>query len=342
MAGRPPPHAMAERPSHHAPDGRYRNPWPQGRDAPPGEGDLLKWAWERWRGERVADPTPEELPRTEPRLGVPRLRNDAAELRVTWIGHATFLIQLPGVTLLTDPVFSKRASPVQWAGPKRLTPPALELDSIPPVDAILLSHDHYDHLDAPTVRALNERFGSSLTWHAPLGYKRWFDRRGVTEVRELDWWEETRLEGAPANVRIRALPAQHWTKRRPFGTRKRLWCSWSVEMDGRRLYFGGDSGYFPGFTEIGDREGPFDVALLPIGAYAPRWFMKSSHMNPEEAAQAARDLHATAMVGMHWGTFRLTDEPPLEPPRRMRQAWTNLGLPPSDLHIPAFGETLSF
>ncbi len=342
MTERESEHAVAERPPHHAAGGRYLNPWPLGRDAPPGEGDLLKWGWERLWGDRAPDPAPEELPRAEPQLAVPRLRADAAELRLTWIGHSTFLIQMPGVTLLTDPVFSRRASPLRWAGPKRLSPPALGLDSIPPVDAILLSHDHYDHLDKPTVRALNDRFGSTLTWFTPLGYERWLGRRGVTDVRELDWWEEERLEGGPSSATVRALPAQHWTKRRPFGTRRRLWCSWAVEMDGRRLYFGGDSGYFPGLAEIGERAGPFDVALLPIGAYAPRWFMKSSHMNPEEAAQAARDVHAAAMVGMHWGTFRLSDEPPLEPPRRTREAWSNLGLPASSLHIPAFGETISF
>lgn len=333
---------MTERPAHHGPDGRYRNPWAQGPDLPPGQSDLLKWAWERLRGQRASDPAPEELPRGEPELAEPRVPAEAHEVRVTWVGQATFLLQLPGVTLLTDPMFSERASPIRWAGPRRLSPPGLALDALPPVDAVLLSHDHYDHLDAPTVKALNNRFGGSLTWFTPPGYGPWLERRGAAVVKELDWWVEDRLEVGSATATIGALPARHWTKRRLFDARKRLWCSWSVEAGGRRVYFAGDSGYFPGYAEIGERVGPFHVALMPIGAYAPRWFMKTNHMNPEEAAQAARDVRAAAMVGMHWGTFRLSDEPPLDPPRRTRLAWSSLGLPPADLHIPAHGETLYF
>lgn len=336
------PEAATERPPHHGPDGRYRNPWPAGRDAPPGQGDLLKWGWERLRERRAPNPDPEELPRGEPEVARPRLASDADELRVTWAGQATFLLQFPGLTVLTDPMFSNRASPIPWAGPRRLAPPGIALDALPPIDVVLISHDHYDHLDAPTVKALGRRFGTSLTWLTPPGYTDWLERRGGRLVKEVDWWEEELLDTGSGTASIRALPARHWTKRRLLDARKRLWCSWSVEAGGRRVYFGGDSGYFPGYQEIGARAGPFDVALLPIGAYEPRWFMKSSHMNPEEAAEAARDVRAGAMVGMHWGTFRLSDEPPLDPPLRARQAWSNLGLPASDLHIPAHGETLHF
>lgn len=307
-----------------------------------GPGDLLQWAWEWWRSERAPNPSPEELPRAQPSLVEPRLPIGSDELRITWVGHATFLLQLPGLTILTDPVFSDRASPVGWAGPRRFSPPGLTLDSLPPVDAVLVSHDHYDHLDAPSVRALNERYGDALTWLTPLGYAKWLTRRGAVRVTELDWWQETRLEVGQGVASIRALPARHWTRRGVFGARKRLWASWSVAASGRAVYFAGDSGYCPAFAEIGERAGPFDVALIPIGAYEPRWFMKASHMNPEEAAQTARDVRAAAMVGMHWGTFRLTDEPPLEPPRRTRRAWSSLGLDDEALHLPALGQTLHF
>jgi N-acyl-phosphatidylethanolamine-hydrolysing phospholipase D len=342
--------------SHHGLDGRFRNPWPPGPQAPPGGLAGLRWAWERFRNGVPPDPAPEAIPRAVPDPAVPRLPVGAGEVRITWIGHASFLVQLPGLNLLTDPVLSERASPVQWAGPRRFTAPGLGVDGLPPMDAVLLSHDHYDHLDAPTVETLRDRDGAAagaLTWFTPLGYRRWFGRRGVERVVELDWWQDAALEppgrlaagpgsmgAGDGTVRIVALPARHWTRRRLGDTRRRLWCSWAVTTATRRIYFGGDSGYGPAFAQIGHRVGPFDVAILPIGAYEPRWFMASSHVTPEEAARAALDVRAAAVVAGHWGTFRLTDEDPLEPPVRMTRAWADLGQPASRLFIPAIGETL--
>lgn len=326
-------------PPHHAPGGRFRNPW---RDLPsePDGADLLKWSWQRARSALPADPAPDALERARPDVAYPRLPADADEARVTWVGQATYLVQLPGLTLLTDPVFGDRASPLAWAGPRRLVPPGIALDELPAIDVVLLSHDHYDHLDLPTVRALARR-APEATWFAPLGHARWLRRRGVAKAVDLDWWEEASHEAEGGVVAgIRCLPIRHWTKRGPFDARKRLWGAWRVEAAGRRIYFGGDSGYCPAFAETAAREAPFDIVLLPIGAYEPRWFMAAAHMCPEEAAQAYVDLGGRgACFAMHWGTFRLTDEDPLEPPVRMRRAWSALGLPADLLYIPSHGET---
>ena len=326
----------ARRPGHHDPAGGFRNPWPTAER--PGFREFVRWRREAARADLPANPHPRELPTARADPAYPRAPAD--ELRVTWIGHSTFLIQLGGLNLLTDPHFGERASPVRWAGPKRFLPPGLKIDALPPIDAVLLSHDHYDHLDSGTVRRLDARFGNGIRWVTPLGYRAWFSRHGVRQVTELDWWRETTLDGPRGALRVRSLPAQHWTSRSPFDRLSRLWCSWSAEGAGRSVYFGGDSGWFPDYPRIGERAGPFDLTLLPIGAYEPRWFMRSSHMNPEEAVRAYLEIGGTGTFGgMHWGTFRLTDEDPLEPPRQARTAWAAAGLPDEHLWIPAHGET---
>lgn len=305
---------------------------------------MLKWSWERFRRPPPPDPPASAIPTGTPRPGYPRASGD--EIRVTWVGHATFLIQLRGLNLLTDPVFSDRASPLSWIGPRRLLPPGLGVDELPPIDAVLLSHSHYDHLDAPSVDRLHRRFGDACEWITPLGYRDWFGGRGVRRVRELDWWGATTVtasgeEAEAPVVEVTATPAQHWC-RRGLRTNERLWASYALRVpDGPSLYFGGDSGYWTGYREIGTRLGPFDVVLLPIGAYEPRWFMKTSHMNPEEAVRAYGDLGGVGgFVGMHWGTFRLTDEDVLEPPVRTRAAWSAAGHLGGDLHLPGVGGTV--
>ncbi len=326
--------------AHHGPDGRFRNPWPELSRAPGARG-VLRWMLRRLVTPRAPDPGLPELPAEEPDLARPRA--GPRELRITWVGHSTFIVQLPGLTLLTDPVWGRRASPFRRVGPARFVPPVPALEDLPPVDAVLLSHDHFDHLDRPTVEALRESHGEDLLWLTPLGFRRWFDDRGVHVVRECDWWQEAELGGG--GYRAVCLPARHWTRRSPGGTNRRLWASWAVvpsrEGDRRpRVYFGGDSGYGPAFREVGASLGPFDASILPIGAYEPRWFMEPSHMNPEEAVRAFRDLGARgAFVASHWGTFRLADEPPLEPPVRVRDAWRKEGLPETDLHVLRHGET---
>lgn len=324
-------------PSHHAPGGGFRTPW---FDEEPRRGflDLLRWRWQRLRSP-LPPPRPDEVPRGAPDPAPHRSTPD--EIRATWLGHASFLLQIGPVTVLTDPVFGHRASPVSFAGPTRLVPAPLAVADLPPVDAVVLSHDHYDHLDEGSVRGLRERFGDALTWVTPLGYADWFADRGVRRIVELDWWESAGVESeSGASVEVTATPAQHWT-RRGWAINRRLWASYALRTDAAAVYFGGDSGWFDGYGEIGRRTGPFDLVLMPVGAYEPRWFMREAHMNPEEAVRAYRALgERGGFVGMHWGTFQLTDEALLEPPKRTRAAWSEAGLPTGDLHEPGIGGTV--
>jgi len=268
-------------------------------------------------------------------------RNGQAGLTVTWFGHATALLQLDGLNLLTDPIWSERASPVRFAGPRRLVPPPVSLDALPPLDAVLLSHNHYDHLDRETVTALS-RLHPAVPWIAPLGLAPLLRSFGVREVRELDWWGETELGG----LTIAATPAQHFSARGPFDRNLSLWCGFAVRSAAWRVYFAGDTGFHPEFPAIGQRYGPFDLALIPIGAYDPRWFMRPVHLDADEAVQVALDLRAAhpshpggAVVPIHWGTFKLTDEPLNEPPRRALEAWSRAGLDRDQLWLLKHGET---
>ena len=361
------------RPPHHRPGGGFRGPWERPGEAPSGL-DVARFMWEQVTGSHPPSPDADQVPREAPQLAPPGPgphadeapgEQEPGELRATWLGHATFLLQWGRLNVLTDPHLSARASPVSWAGPKRFSPPGLTVEELPEIHAVVLSHDHYDHLDRPTVRALHRRFGDRLTWITPLAYREWFTAQGVERVVELDWEERFELEGdaraqggAPAGGRppisarlaVTCLPAQHWT-RRGRNINERLWASFALEFSRvrdpgeprahHRLYFAGDSGHFPGYREIGARNGPFHTLLLPIGAYEPRWFMKYSHMNPEDAVQAYLDLGGTGhCIGMHWGTFRLTFEDPLEPPARMEAAWREAALDPGLLHLPGIGGTV--
>jgi N-acyl-phosphatidylethanolamine-hydrolysing phospholipase D len=270
----------------------------------------------------------------------PRVANDGAILRagsmnpsITWIGHATLLIQINGVNILTDPQWSERASPVSWGGPRRLSPPGLAFEDLPRIDVVLISHDHYDHLGLNTVQRLAAA-GDPL-FLVPLGLKAWFAENGMTRVEELDWWQEYEYGG----VKFVCVPAQHFSQRTLADANKRLWASWALLSPERRFYFSGDTGYFGGFEEAGRRFGPFDLAALAIGAYLPPEIMKFVHLTPEEAVQAFIDLNARALLGIHWGTFDLAEEPLDEPPRRMLAEIRRRNIDPSRGWIFKIGET---
>ena len=320
-------------PDHHDPSGGFRNPWAKASlDAR--IGGLLRWWFvDRLRHPPPPDPDPSIFPFAEPRFVLPRAQDDL--LTITWVGHSTFLIQLGGLNLLTDPIWSDRASPIPGIGPKRRVDPGIRFDDLPPIDLVLQSHDHYDHLDDLTVCRL-EATNPGARWLVPLGLTSFLRRRGVHEITELDWWQET----AHGALTIGCTPAQHFSGRTPWRRNRTLWCGWSVRTPARRVFFAGDTGYHPEFAAIAARFGPFDVALLPIGAYDPRWFMRPVHMDPEEAVQAAHDLGAPLVIPMHWGTFKLTDEPLDEPPRRARDAWVASGLAPERFRQMMHGETL--
>ena len=254
-----------------------------------------------------------------PERGKPpvRLANDGLALRangthptVTWIGHATLLVQLDGVNILTDPIWSDHVGP-SFFSVKRLVPPGIRFEDLPPIQAVVISHDHYDHLDLATVQRLAHEHHP--TFFVPLGIGAWLKERGIDNVVELDWWQSQALRG----VTFTATPAQHSSGRGLFDQNERLWASWVISGDGKRLFFGGDTGYTPALAEIGRRLGPFDVAALPIGGYSAFTARHPNHINPEEAVQLFDDLHGRLLVPMHWGTFAMNREPFREPPTRL-------------------------
>ena len=297
-------------------------------DHPPHQlATVLRWALlDRLTGKRRIAPPGPGAARVEPDLEL--LQQPARAPRVTWIGHASFLVQIGRRNLLVDPVMAPRLGLFY----PRHVPPGLRIADLPPLDAVLVSHSHYDHLDAWTLR----RLPRAPAVVVPLGLGRFFRRRGFTEVHELGWWDRLPFR----ELVITLTPGRHWSRRTFTDTNHSLWGGFVIEHAESSVYHAGDSAYFPGFAEIGRRFSGLDVALLPIGAYRPAWFMEHSHMNPEQAGRAFLDLGARLLVPMHWGTFQLTDESLAEPAERLCAWWRSNGPADRGLRRLAVGESL--
>jgi L-ascorbate metabolism protein UlaG (beta-lactamase superfamily) len=283
----------------------------------------------RWQRTRRPGPWPDWIDSPPGVAPQPRV----ADLRVTHVNHSTVLIQMDGVNLLTDPVWSERVSPVSWAGPRRHRAPGLRFEDLPPIGFVLLSHNHYDHLDVPTLRRLAAVHRPRLL--VPLGVGAFLRKQGIARVAELDWWQAAAGSDAP---RIVAVPARHFSGR---GLRDRdatLWCGYAVEGAAGRVYFAGDTGWGPHFDQIRRRLGPVRLALLPVGAFQPRWFMGPVHLSPEDAVAAHLALGASTSLGIHYGTFRIADDGLDEPRAELDRALARAGgprfwlLPPGEGH----------
>ncbi len=295
-----------------------------------GLGAVLRWQLNRQRAR-----WPARLP--NPTFPPPGDTVEAGQVSLTFIGHSTFLIRFPGpdgiTSILTDPIFSERCFPVQWMGPRRVRAPGLALEALPPIDAVLVSHNHYDHMDLPSLRVLHQRFRPLLL--TTPGNARPLRDAGMPDAVELDWWQAA--EAGP--VRVKATPARHFAARGVGDRNRTLWAGFMLDVPKGRLLFAGDSGAGPHWAAIRDRLGPPGVALLPIGAYLPREIMQAVHMDPAEAVQARADLGAREAIGMHFGTFQLTDEAIDAPVQALRQACTRAGLPAWAFDVLGFGET---
>ena len=294
-------------------------------------GDLLKWQfngqrarWPRWVENRHYPPPPERV--------------TGSDMCLTWIGHSAVLVQAAGLNILTDPFLSPRASPTPWAGPKRVRPPGLAAEDMPPLDLVLVSHNHYDHLDLPALTEISRHHKPRVV--TPKGNARLIAKANRSlRIDELDWHEGV---GAGA-ARITVTPAFHWSKRTAFDTNQALWGAFVVETDAGSIYFAGDTGFGDGvsFREIRRRYGAPRLSLLPIGAYEPRWFMKPQHMNPDDAAEAHQLLESRTSLAIHHGTIQLTDEAIDAPPKALAQALAARKIDPHSFLVPDIGETIS-
>ena len=322
--------AMDKKPYHHLPDGTFRNP-----EGSPKRDDNVKWSYKIFNAERkkikINFPNDHVIPRNKV---LKSLQENKDEDYIAWIGHATFLIKLGNTTIITDPLFSKNTGPLIF-GPKRYVDPAIKLEDVPKTDLILISHSHYDHLDASAIRNFPHKDAKVLL---PLKLSKYFKR--YKDVNELDWYDEIQVN---KDVKVTLLSAVHWSKRSLWDTNKTLWGSFLIEYKGKKILFACDTGYGNIYKELGEKYGPIDITLINIGAYNfyPMMPVKDKsiyHTNPEEALQIGKDLSSKKVVGMHWGTVVLSLEPIMEPPKRFKDSAKDYGYSKDDAVIFKIGE----
>jgi L-ascorbate metabolism protein UlaG (beta-lactamase superfamily) len=287
----------------HFRDGRFFNPGVAEHDFR----TALKWMrnrnigpWRRWVESTPGPPPPPLV--------------EGAALRATFVNHSTVLLQTGGLNILTDPVWSRRASPVQFAGPQRHRAPGIRFEDLPPIRCLLISHNHYDHFDLPTLKRIAAAHRSVV--FCPLRLAAPLRRLGFADVHELDWWQSQSWHG----MRVHCVPAQHFSARTPFDRNRTLWCGWLLESPHGSIYFAGDTGFCNVFSALRNRFGSIRLALLPIGAFEPEWFMGPIHMTPEQAVEAQEILGASTAMGIHFGTFALADDGETAPVERLQQA----------------------
>jgi L-ascorbate metabolism protein UlaG (beta-lactamase superfamily) len=290
--------------------------------------DLVKWMLTRKRGKWRRDPS-----KPSPQTLARSVQTGAS---VTFINHSTFLIQTGGLNILTDPVYSQRASPFQWAGPERMRLPGLRFEDLPPIDLVLISHNHYDHLDIPTIHRIESSHAPRFV--VPLGVEAQFKIEKISRVEEMDWWGKKDIA---ESVRIECVPAQHFSGRGTFDRDKTLWCGYVIHSPAGSVYFAGDTGYSNElFKKIGMRTGPFDLSIIPIGAYKPRWFMAPVHCDPLDAVKIHMEVSSRQSVGSHFGTFPLADESKDDPAHDLTMALQQLGVPSHQFRALREGESI--
>ncbi|KAI8997350.1 beta-lactamase superfamily domain-containing protein [Pilobolus umbonatus] len=366
--------------AHHEGKG-FANPWPSFVNR--GLGTFPRMLNELELSKPLKEATPSDMP-AKVELDWNRIRREIEDneetIEATWLGHACALVRINGFNILLDPVFSERCSPVQFVGPKRYTAPPCQLKDLPRIDAVVISHNHYDHLDSNSIKEL-ETLHPECKFYVPLGNKAWFklskplNTRGEERVTELDWWDESILQRyngdghVTAELKLTCTPCQHFSGRGLLDRNKTLWASWAIEgwvnqSSKGKVFFGGDTGYrtvpqtatkeqfhdleyldtlphCPVFKEIGEKFGHFDLALIPIGAYSPRWFMSPIHCSPEDSVSIHQDIKSKHSIGVHWGTFVLTDESVSEPPHLLKRVMEKRGLNTEDFNVLPLGGTYS-